>query len=38
VDKAGSIVEGKGGFVSNFEFSNYEFKDVSGILEQKIDL
>ncbi len=37
-DAYGTIVEGKGGFVSNFDFTEYEFKDVSGILEQKVDL
>jgi len=37
-DADGTLVEGKGGFVSNFEFTEYEFKDVSGILEQEINL
>jgi LPS export ABC transporter protein LptC len=37
-DSDGSIVEGKGGFVSNFAFTNYEFKDVSGVFEEQIDL
>lgn len=36
-DADGSIVEGKGGFVSNFGFTSYEFKDVSGIFEEEID-
>jgi len=38
VDSDSSVVEGKGGFVSNFDFTAYEFKDVSGILKQKVDL
>ncbi len=37
IDRDSSIIEGKGGFVSNFEFTEYEFKNVSGILEQEID-
>lgn len=37
-DIDGSVVEGKGGFVSNFGLTNYEFKDVSGIFEQEIEL
>ncbi len=31
-DTSGSIIRGKGGFVSNLQFTNYQFKNVDGII------
>ncbi len=32
VDADGTIIRGKGGFESNFKFTNYKFKNVDGII------
>ncbi len=31
-DPDGTIIRGKGGFESNFNFTNYKFKNVDGII------